>query len=113
LTTRTIWLHRAAPQKPAAGLPCNGCGVCCASAPCPIGMLFSGRISGRCSRLRFDAATSRYRCALLADSPVPPARWTSRATRRAAVMLVWRWIGAGRGCDSTVEACSSHRAMAG
>ena len=26
---QVVWLHPAAPPKPAEGAPCNGCGLCC------------------------------------------------------------------------------------
>ncbi len=96
-----IWLQAAAPDKPAPGQPCNGCGVCCASAPCPIGMLASRRTTGRCRALRWQAEAQRYRCGLLPD----PTRATGRLrwTRRLAGRLVARWIGAGIGCDSQAE----------
>jgi hypothetical protein len=93
-----IWLQAAAPAKPAPGQPCNGCGVCCATAPCPIGMLASRRTTGACLALRWQPAAQRYRCGLLPDA--------SRATgwlpwyRRVLARLVARWIGAGIGCDS-------------
>jgi len=104
VTTRTIWLHRDAPPKPLPGAPCNGCGVCCASAPCPLGVLVSGRTSGRCSRLRFDDVASRYRCGLVPRTPAAGASWVARATAGTARVLLRRWIGASIGCDSTVEA---------
>ena len=40
---QTIHLHRDAPPKPAVGAPCNGCGVCCAAAPCPASLLIFSR----------------------------------------------------------------------
>ena len=104
MTARTIWLHRAAPPKPPLEAACNGCGVCCASAPCPLGMLASGRVAGRCSQLRFDETASRYRCGLMPRSPPAGAGWVARASARTARALIQRWIGAGTGCDSTVDA---------
>ena len=95
MALRTIWLHRDAPPKPAFGEPCNGCGVCCASEPCPLGMLLSRRLRGRCRLLRFEPLGSRYRCGLMPEPTRP---------RRLLSTLVARWIGAGLGCDSTVEA---------
>jgi hypothetical protein len=100
----TIWLHRDAPAKPPAGSACNGCGVCCASEPCPPGMLLSLRVRGRCRLLRFDAAHASYRCGLMPESSNAPqsrfVAWRRRLRRRLAA----RWIGAGLGCDSLVEA---------
>jgi hypothetical protein len=86
-----IHIHSQAPAKPALAAPCNGCGVCCLSQPCPLGMLVSRRTSGTCSALRWHQAALQYRCSL-ADSPRP---WLAAAARR--------WIAAGRGCDSNAE----------
>jgi hypothetical protein len=99
---RTIWLHRAAPAKPEAGAPCNGCGVCCAAEPCPVGMLLSLRVRGRCRLLRFEDSQARYRCGLMpAGHAVGAVRWLR--------LLVARWIGAGLGCDSTAQAIAAPR----
>lgn len=89
-----VHLHRDAPAKPATGQPCNGCGACCASEPCPIGAVVSLRRSGRCRALLWDEAAGRYRCGLLLQAS---------ATGRAAQALVARWIAAGRGCDADIE----------
>jgi hypothetical protein len=97
----TIWLHRDAPPKPRAGAACNGCGVCCSAEPCPLGMLLSLRVRGRCRLLRFDASQSRYRCGLMPQvNSAPAARRRSRGLVQA---MVARWIGAGLGCDSSVQ----------
>jgi hypothetical protein len=91
-----IHLHPLAPPKPAVGAACNGCGVCCAWRPCPLGALTSLRLRGPCRRLRWDDAVQRYRCGLLA--PVPPGRrpaWLQALLRR--------WIAAGQGCDARLD----------
>lgn len=86
---RVILLHPEAPPKPAPGAACNGCGVCCAAEPCPVGLLASLRRRGACQLLRWDG--ERYRCgALLAAGPLAP--------------LLRRWIAAGAGCDSDLVA---------
>jgi hypothetical protein len=100
MSIQTIWLH-AAPAKPQEGEPCNGCGVCCASAPCPLGVLFSFRTTGRCARLRSDEASRHYRCGLLPAADSPAAHWLQRNRERLTARLVRRWIGAGIGCDSS------------
>jgi len=102
MASRTIWLHRDAPLKPETGEPCTGCGVCCASEPCPPGMLLSLRIRGRCRLLRFDPTLSHYRCGLM---PAPGGGWPRRVLRA----WVARWIGAGFGCDSSAEAVAAPR----
>jgi hypothetical protein len=81
-----IRIHALAPAKPALGAACNGCGICCLSEPCPMGMLLSLRRTGACRALRWDEAAARYRCGLMAQ--------------RALRLIVARWIAAGRGCDS-------------
>jgi len=92
--TAVIHLHRDAPAKPAYGEPCNGCGACCASEPCPIGAVISLRRSGRCSALEWDEGQSRYRCGLLVKA---------RDGGRAGERLVARWIGAGTHCDAQLH----------
>lgn len=89
MSVRRIHIHADAPAKPALGAPCNGCGVCCLAEPCPLGMLASLRTRGACRVVRWDG--TRYRCGLV-DERRP---WLNR--------LVRRWIGAGRGCDSSAE----------
>jgi hypothetical protein len=116
----TIWLHRDAPAKPPVGDACNGCGVCCSAEPCPLGMLLSLRVRGRCRMLHFEPAQSRYRCGLMEDpsdmrapvfafgaaGPLMPAL-SHAGPRRLLRRLVARWIGAGRGCDSSAQAIAA------
>lgn len=92
MAERVIYLERAAPPKPEPGAPCNGCGVCCAADPCPLGILASRRLRGACAALRWDAAERRYHCGIVQEA--------SGLTRRLAL----RWIGAARGCDCDHEA---------
>ncbi len=96
---RVIHLHPAAPTKPAVATPCNGCGVCCAAQPCPLGMWLSRRTQGPCAVLRWDATTQRYRCGAL-QAPEQHLPWLPHAWARA---LVRRWIAAQRGCDSDLQ----------
>jgi hypothetical protein len=84
---RVVRIHAAAPTKPNWGAACNGCGVCCAAEPCPLGMLLSLRWRGACRALRWDG--QRYRCGVM--------------RRPLLRRLVGRWIAAGRGCDSSAE----------
>jgi hypothetical protein len=96
---RIIHIQADAPLKPAWGKPCNGCGVCCLVAPCPIGILVSRRRSGACAALRWRAPQRRYVCGLMAEpeSFVRP-RWAAAGIAR----LARRMIAAGSGCDSDV-----------
>ncbi len=91
-----IRIQAEAASKPAVGAPCNGCGVCCLSEPCPVGMLLSGRRRGPCRALQWDAQDSRYRCGVMAAAAQGRlAGWKTR--------LAGRWIGAGQGCDCELE----------
>jgi hypothetical protein len=94
-----ILLQADAPPKPAVGAPCNGCGICCAAEPCPLGVLVSRRRRGACAALQWHAAERRYRCGVVIDPrrhlPWMPAAWASRLARR--------WISAASGCDCRLE----------
>jgi hypothetical protein len=98
-----IHLHRAAPAKPREGEVCNGCGVCCASEPCPAGVLVSRRRLGRCAALTWNEAGGLYRCGLIEQ----PRQHLPRGLRWAAPLLA-RWarraISAGAGCDCSYVA---------
>lgn len=94
-----IELHVDAPPKPAVGMGCNGCGVCCASEPCPLGRLVTRRREGRCAALAWNERTRRYRCGMVES----PAAHLPRALRGLAPLLgrlARRWIASGTGCDS-------------
>lgn len=97
---RVILLRAAAPPKPAPGAACNGCGLCCAAQPCPLGMLLSRRRHGRCRALRWQADDGRYVCGVLAR----PRHWLPWLPTALARRLAARWIAAARGCDSTLGA---------
>ncbi len=103
MTARVIHIHAAAPAKPPEGAACNGCGICCASEPCPLGMLVSHRRSGTCTALVWVDTSGLYRCGLL-HAPrrhLPRGlRWSAPLVRRLAT----RWISAGTGCDAALSA---------
>ncbi len=114
-----IHIQPAAPRKPILGADCNGCGVCCLIAPCPLGVVLSGRRTGACDALRWEANPSQvpsgvYRCGAISQ----PAQVLSQALpkalpaalkgiipalARALGYLAKRWVAAGKGCDSSVE----------
>ena len=99
---QVIHIHPAAPPQPAEGAPCNGCGVCCLSEPCPLGMVLSGRRRGACAALRWSDVTGRYQCGALTEPEAvlrPGWHWASPLMRRLAP----RWIAAGVGCDADLE----------
>ena len=104
-----IAIEPAAPPKPALGAPCNGCGVCCLFAPCPLGMLLSRRRHGACAALQWQAGAGPYRCGALSAPEAVLAKALPRPLRGLAPWLApwlarlgWRWIAAGQGCDSSL-----------
>ena len=107
---QVIHIHEAAPRKPPEGSPCNGCGVCCLSAPCPLGIVLSGRREGACAALRWDVATKIYRCGAISEPrevllAVLPLFVRSFAPVVAPILgrAARRWVAAGSGCDSSLE----------
>ena len=96
--TTTIYLHVDAPAKPATGAACNGCGLCCAAAPCPMGALLSRRLTGACAALEWDATARRYHCGVI----TAPRRWLPWLPAAWGRRLALRWIAASIGCDATL-----------
>ena len=94
-----IHLHASAPAKPAEGRACNGCGVCCAVEPCPLGQWLSRKRRGACAALQWSDAERRYRCGAVA-TPVRFMPWLPEAWGRR---LALRWISAAKGCDSNLD----------
>ncbi|MFZ6675582.1 hypothetical protein [Undibacterium sp. Xuan67W] len=118
---QTIWLHPAAPAKPAPGQACNGCGVCCAAEPCPVARIWLRQRHDACRALQWSDDHQRYRCGLLL-SPAMYLRWMTylpsflpsfvrsvaerlaqNFLQRLLQRLFRRWIALGIGCDSDVE----------
>jgi hypothetical protein len=98
-TRRVILLHPQAPPKPALGQDCNGCGVCCATDPCPLGIWISRRRHGACAALLWSDSQQRYHCGAAAA----PERFLPWLPASVARRLALRWISAARGCDADVE----------
>ena len=98
-----IEIHAAAPPKPAIGQACNGCGVCCAVEPCPVGMFVLLQFKGRCRALLWQPERSRYVCGM-ALRPADHLRWLPAALNAWAGRLFARRIAAGSGCDADYAA---------
>lgn len=101
LAEYTIDLHPSAPDKPAEGQACNGCGVCCAQETCPVARLRYLKSTGPCPALEWSATDHRYFCGLL-SRPGHHLPFLPQPVRQLARPLLMRWIAAGKGCD-----CSS------
>jgi hypothetical protein len=97
-----IYLHSEAPAKPAAGAACNGCGLCCAWQPCPLGVLVSGSRTGACKALRWDDPARIYRCNMV-SAPQAVWPWLPSWSQRLLSRLARRWIASGMGCDCNAE----------
>jgi hypothetical protein len=105
-----IHLHVLARPKPAPGAACNGCGVCCTLAPCPLGVLASGHFRGACSALQWQADGRLYLCGLV-NAPEALWPWLPRALLAPLQRLARRWIAAGAGCDCDYEAEPAERIL--
>jgi hypothetical protein len=110
IPTEHVLIFAKAPVKPELGAPCNGCGVCCLLAPCPLGVLLSGYRQGACRALRWQEDGSQYRCgAITAPREVLQERLPHLWHPITAVMagglerMAGRWVAAGSGCDCDAE----------
>lgn len=74
--------------------------MCCAFAPCPLGMLISRRRRGRCRALAWRG--DRYVCRALTE-PQRLLPWLPQAVAPLLQRLVRRWIASGTGCDAHLE----------
>lgn len=101
MSRHVIRIHPAAPVKPAEAAPCNGCGVCCAAEPCPIGVLVSGRRTGACAALLWEPDAALYRCGLVA-APRTMLPWLPAVLAPLLSRLARHWISAASGCDSSL-----------
>ncbi|WP_374564285.1 hypothetical protein [Ideonella sp.] len=101
--SRVIHLHVDAPPKPAEGAPCNGCGLCCAAEPCPVGVLVSRKRVGACHALQWSDSDGRYVCGLVSD-PARVLRWLPPALAPLLSRLARRWIASATGCDASLVA---------
>jgi hypothetical protein len=97
-----IHLHHKAPPKPAEGLPCNGCGVCCALETCPAARLRFLQKRGPCPALQWSATELRYHCGFLSQ-PQAYFSWLPKLANALTQRLFYRWISAGKGCDCSAE----------
>jgi hypothetical protein len=102
MSRQVIRLHPAAPAKPPEAAPCNGCGVCCAAEPCPIGVLVSGRRTGACAALLWKSDAGLYRCGLV-SAPREVLRGLPGFAAPLLSRLARRWISAASGCDSSLQ----------
>lgn len=89
-----------APEKPAEGAPCNGCGLCCAAEPCLIAQDFLGATEGPCPAMVF--AESRFWCGLV----VKPSDYLDVPEFANGVIgdRIGNALGVGKGCDSDAPA---------
>ena len=78
---------------------CNGCGLCCSVAPCPLGMWLSKKRLGTCVALSWDDNLGRYHCGVV----MAPKRWLPWLPEPVARRWAKRWIAAASGCDSDLQ----------
>ena len=88
--------------KPPHGLPCNGCGLCCVSALCPVAESQFGIRPGPCPAI-MPQANGRVLCGIMED----PARFAPEKTARYGAAAVSKSVkllnGAGQGCDALAD----------
>ncbi len=100
--TQIIELHPLAPRKPEFGEHCNGCGVCCASEPCPVAYLFLFQFKGRCRALLWQNDSARYLCGMVV-SPDEYVRFIPKRFRERMGKYFASRIATKLGCDFDAE----------
>lgn len=88
-------------DKPPYGSPCNSCGLCCIAVQCPVSVALFGE-QEICPALVQERDSNRFGCGLMVDTAafVPDLpTWGGEALTEAFTHL----IGAGIGCDGTIE----------
>jgi len=97
-----IRIHAQAPDKPDLGQPCNGCGVCCAAAPCPVSLALLPQAQPACIALQWNQTQQRYFCGMVV-APNNYLKWLPTRLNALASRIFKRWIAAGQACDSDAE----------
>jgi hypothetical protein len=85
------------PRKPAEGEACNGCGLCCAIALCPLAAEFLDAAEPPCPAMEF--ADGRFWCGLARR----PSRYfgTPASGNRLIRPMVQQALSIGEGCDAS------------
>jgi hypothetical protein len=99
---QVILIQPLAPEKPALGEVCNGCGICCLAEPCPLGVLLSLSRKGPCKALVWNDDRRQYRCGAFVDAS-PAAGPVAGGLGRLRNRVIGRWIGADHGCDCDLD----------
>lgn len=73
-------------RKPAEGLACTGCGICCIAVPCGIGQMLGSPMGEPCRLLEWNDGKSSCGALKLRDGDLYAKR-----------------LGIGMGCDSGPE----------
>ena len=86
-------------DKPRHGAPCNGCGHCCMSSPCPLASAtFGDKWSAPCPAL--ERSAGKHACGMI----LHPERYVPALVRNFGAPVVQRsaavLLGVGTGCDA-------------
>lgn len=101
-----VKLVRYPHQKPLFGDPCNNCGYCCITEPCPIAQEFLGCTKGPCVALFIEDGA--YLCGMVRD-PITQIWNASNRDKRALAPSeasaklgteIALALGVGKGCDA-------------
>ena len=99
---QTVEMNLLAPAKPDYGSRCNGCGICCTVAPCPVAHVFLFLFRGKCRALLWQEDASRYACGMVVCPDRFVALIPERLRERSGKFFASR-IAAGAGCDFAAE----------